>query len=191
MHDIEKKSSAGENVLVFSLRYFQNYISSENLIAKCTQRGQLFPILGYFLSIFKKQKGKPPTLPLSSCVPKLIYFLKVSSYSTNFFIKAMSKFSKNSLLTLKSPALLGQQLPYFVKMIMTETDRECGDTKTTLYIRDVNKSCKMITFSHLNSSNFNNNFMQEKVKSIFVVLILSFARLLFIIIIWEHSQIAF
>ena len=35
------------------------------------------------------------------------------------------------------------------------------------------KSCKMITFSHLNSSNFNDNFkdnfMQEKVKSILVI----------------------
>ena len=44
------------------------------------------------------------------------------------------------------------------------------DTKTALYARGVNKSCKMITFSHLNSSNFNDNFkdnfMQEKVKSI-------------------------
>ena len=52
---------------------------------------------------------------------------------------------------------------------MTETDIECGHTKTTLYGRGVNKSCKMITFSHLNSSNFNDNFkdnfMQEKVKS--------------------------
>ena len=53
---------------------------------------------------------------------------------------------------------------------MTETDIECGHTKTTLYARGVNKSCKMITYSHLNSSNFNDNlkdnFMQEKVKPI-------------------------
>ena len=62
---------------------------------------------------------------------------------------------------------------------MTETDIECGHTKITLYIRGVNKSCKMITFSHLNSSDFNDNFMQEKVKSILVVLILSFASFLF------------
>ena len=40
----------------------------------------------------------------------------------------------------------------------------------------------MITFSHLNSSDFNDNFMQEKVKSILVVLILSFASFLFFII---------
>ena len=69
---------------------------------------------------------------------------------------------------------------------MTETDIECGHTKTTLHARGVNKSCKMITFSHLNSSNFNDNFkdnfMQEKVKSILVVLILSFAPFLFFII---------
>ena len=53
---------------------------------------------------------------------------------------------------------------------MTKTDVECGHTKTTLYPCGVNKSCKMITYFHLNSSNFNDNFkdnfMQEKVKSI-------------------------
>ena len=42
---------------------------------------------------------------------------------------------------------------------MTETDIECGHTKTTLYAHGVKKSCKMITFSHLNSSNFNDNFI--------------------------------
>ena len=47
---------------------------------------------------------------------------------------------------------------------MTETDIECGHTKTTLYARGVNKSCKIITFSHLNSSNFNDNFMWEKLS---------------------------
>ena len=50
---------------------------------------------------------------------------------------------------------------------MTETDIECGHTKKALYARGVNKGCKMITFSHLNSSNFNDNFkenfMQEEV----------------------------
>ena len=53
---------------------------------------------------------------------------------------------------------------------MTETDIECGHTKTTLYVRGVNESCLMITQSHLNPSNFNDNFkdnfMQENVKSI-------------------------
>ena len=38
---------------------------------------------------------------------------------------------------------------------MAEIDIECGHTKTTLYARGINKSCKMVTFSHLNSSNFN------------------------------------
>ena len=51
---------------------------------------------------------------------------------------------------------------------MTETDIECGGTKTTLYVCGINKSCRMITYSHLNSSNFNDNFkdniMQEKIK---------------------------
>ena len=49
---------------------------------------------------------------------------------------------------------------------MTETDIECGHTKTTLHARDVDKSQKIITFSLLNSTNFNDNFkddfMQEK-----------------------------
>ena len=38
---------------------------------------------------------------------------------------------------------------------MIETDIECGHTQTTLYACDVNESCKMITSSPLNSSNFN------------------------------------
>ena len=49
---------------------------------------------------------------------------------------------------------------------MTESDIECGHTKTTLQARGVNKSHKIIPFSHLNSSNFSDNFkdnfMQEK-----------------------------
>ena len=80
---------------------------------------------------------------------------------------------------------------------MAETDIECGHTKTTLHACDVNKSRRMITFSHLNSSNFNDNFkdnlMLEKVKSILVVLILSFGSFLFYdhFYVWEPSQIAF
>ena len=80
---------------------------------------------------------------------------------------------------------------------MAETDIECGHTKTAIYARGVNKGCKMITLSHLNSSNFNDkfkdNFMLEGVKSILVVLILSFASILFFhhLYVWEPSQIAF
>ena len=59
---------------------------------------------------------------------------------------------------------------------MTETDIECGHTKTTFHARLVNKSRKIITFSQLNSTSFNenfkDNFMQEKVKSTLVALIL-------------------
>ena len=44
---------------------------------------------------------------------------------------------------------------------MTETGIEFEHTKTALYARDVNKGCKMITFSHLNSGDFKDNFMQE------------------------------
>ena len=80
---------------------------------------------------------------------------------------------------------------------MAEIDIECGYTKTTLYALGINKSCKMVTFSHLNSSNFNDNFkdnfMLEKVRPILVVLILSFASFLFFhhLYVWERSQIAF
>ena len=78
---------------------------------------------------------------------------------------------------------------------MTETDIECGHTKTSLHARGVKKSCKVITFFHLNSSNFSanfkDNFMLEKVTSILVVLILSFASFLFFhyLYVWERSQI--
>ena len=41
---------------------------------------------------------------------------------------------------------------------MTETDIECWHTKTTLHVRGVNKSRKIIAFSHLNSTNFKDNF---------------------------------
>ena len=54
---------------------------------------------------------------------------------------------------------------------MTETDIEFGHTKTTLHVCDVNRSRKIITFSHLSSTNVNNNFMREKPKSKLVVLI--------------------
>ena len=59
---------------------------------------------------------------------------------------------------------------------MTETDIEYGHTKTTLHARGVNKSRKLVAFSHINSTNFNGNFkynfMWEKVKSTLIVLIL-------------------
>ena len=38
---------------------------------------------------------------------------------------------------------------------MTETDIECGHTKTTLNTRGVNRSRKIVTFSHLNSTEVN------------------------------------
>ena len=55
---------------------------------------------------------------------------------------------------------------------MTETDMECGHTKTILHARGVNKIRKIITFSHLNSNYVNDNFMREKRKSTLVGLIL-------------------
>ena len=79
---------------------------------------------------------------------------------------------------------------------MTETDIECGHTKTTLHARGVNKR-KNIDFSHLNSTKFNNNFkdnfMRENVKSTLIVLTPSFASFVFFhhLDVWEHCQIPF
>ena len=47
---------------------------------------------------------------------------------------------------------------------MIETDIECGHTKTTLYARGVNESCKMITSSPLNSSNFSVTLCRKKLS---------------------------
>ena len=80
---------------------------------------------------------------------------------------------------------------------MTETDIECGHTKTTLHTRGVNKSSKSITFFHLNPTNFNNNFkdnfMRRKVKLTLAVLNQSFASFLLFhhLYVGERSQIAF
>ena len=94
---------------------------------------EIFSNIRVLFVYFLKRQGKPLTLAFSNCAPKLIYFLKRGWYSSNFLFKTISKFSKNSL--------------------SAETDIECGQTKTTLYARGVNKSCKIITFSDLNSSN--------------------------------------
>ena len=51
---------------------------------------------------------------------------------------------------------------------MTETDIECGHTKETLHACGVNRSRKIITFSRLNSTNINDNFVWENVKSTLV-----------------------
>ena len=80
---------------------------------------------------------------------------------------------------------------------MTKTDIECGHIKTNLHARDVNRSRKIIAFSHLNSTNFKDNFkdnfMREKVKLTLVVLMLSFASFAFFhhLYIWKSCQIAF
>ena len=55
---------------------------------------------------------------------------------------------------------------------MTETDIECEHTKETLHACGVNRGRKIITFSRLNSTNVNDNFMRQKVKPTLVVLIL-------------------
>ena len=80
---------------------------------------------------------------------------------------------------------------------MTEIDIACGHNNITLHAQDVGKSRKITTFSHLNSSNFNDNFkdnfMWEQVKSTMVILILSFAPFMFFhhLYFWERYEIAF
>ena len=84
---------------------------------------------------------------------------------------------------------------------MKETDIECGHTKTTLHARGVNRSCKFITFSHLNSTNVNDNFMQENVESTLVVSykykntgpinpIICIICVFHHLYAWEHCQVA-
>ena len=84
MYNIQKKSSAGKNFLVFSSRYSLNCISSENLTLKCTQTGQFFPILEYFLPNFKKDRGNLPTFPFLVALQSYFFFLKRGWYRTNF-----------------------------------------------------------------------------------------------------------
>ena len=50
---------------------------------------------------------------------------------------------------------------------MTETDIDCGHTKTILHARNVNKSCNLATFLYFNDR-VSDNFMVEKVKSMLV-----------------------
>ena len=136
-------------------------------------------------TFFKKRQGKPPTLHLSSCAPKLIHFLKRGWCSTQFTFD----FKMLSFTWLVAAIL--------VYLIMAETDIECGHTKTTLYACGVNKSRKIITFSYLNSTNFKDNFkenfMWEKVKLTLVVLILSFGSFGFFhhLYVWNVLKLLF
>ena len=93
------KRDSSRGVFLWILQNFQEHLFLKNTSGGC-----------FCLSIFKRDRGDlpphpPPTLP--NCVPKLIYFLKRDWYNTNFFFMTMSKFSKTSLLTLKSPASHG------------------------------------------------------------------------------------
>ena len=40
-----------------------------------------------------------------------------------------------------------------VQLIMTEADIECGYSKANLRARGINTNCKIVTFSHLSSTN--------------------------------------
>ena len=56
------------------------------------------------------------------------------------------------------------QMASTCQLIMTENNIEYGHTKTTLHAHGVNKSRKIITFSYLNSTNVNENYLPEIVN---------------------------
>ena len=65
MHGIQKQGAPQGKIFLFFLQdIVENCTSSENLTHKCTQTGQFFPILEYFLSIFKKYRGNLPSSPI-------------------------------------------------------------------------------------------------------------------------------
>ena len=102
----KRRAPQGKIFLFFSMICLKLHLKWEFNPQMYTNRAIFSKIRALFV-YFQKRQGKPPTLSLSSCAPKLIYFLKRGWYSTNFFFKTMSKFSKNSLLTLKSRASHG------------------------------------------------------------------------------------
>ena len=115
----------------------------------------------------------------------------------SFFLHGNVQIQQKFTSDFKKPSFTWLVAAILVQLIMTETDIECGHTKTILHARGVNKSRKIITFSHLNSTNirdnFKDNFMHEKGKSTLVVLTRSFASFLFFhhLYVWECSQVAF
>ena len=118
-------------------------------------------------------------------------FIKSCNLSRKFYIRR----NNNKVDSIETgPIVTAHLLPWID--LVTETDKECGHTRTTLHARGFNKSRKIIAFSHLNATNFNDNFkdnfMREKVKSALFVLILSFVSFGFFhnLYVWERSQIA-
>ena len=102
----KRRAPQGKIFLFFSMICLKLHLKWEFNPQMYTNRAIFSKIRALFV-YFQKRQGKPPTLSLSSCAPKLIYFLKRGWYSTNFFFMTMSKFSKNWLLTLKSRASHG------------------------------------------------------------------------------------
>ena len=72
-----KRRAPGKIFLFFLQDILKAAFQMRILPIDAHKQGNFFPKLGYFLPIFKKEEqGKPPTLPLSSCAPKLNYFLR-------------------------------------------------------------------------------------------------------------------
>ena len=116
---------------------------------------------------FQKRQRKPPTLPLSGGTPKLIYFLKRSWYSTNCFFHENVQIQQKFTFDIKKPSFTWSSC--HIGVIYNDRNR----CRMWAYQKNSPCSCrKIITFSHLNSTNANVNFMREKVKSTLVVLIL-------------------
>ena len=141
---------------------------NENLTHRCTETGQFFAKLGYFLPIFKKDRGNPPCM--------------VDSAKFHFRLQK---------------AQFHMAISCHIGVIDNGRNRyriiEYWRTKTTLHVHGVNKSRKIIAFSHLNSTNFKDNFVGEKVKTNIgrinplTCIICVFHHLY----VWEESQIAF
>ena len=115
----------------------------------------------------------------------------------SFFHHGNVQIQQKLTFDFKKPSFTWLLAAMLVELIMTETDIECGNTKTTLHDRGDNKISKIIVFSCLNSTNFNNNFKdnftRENVMLTLVVLILSFASFVLFhhLYVWNPSQISF
>ena len=63
MRDIQKNATQVKIFLFLVQDILKNCILDENLTHRCTQTGQFFPKLGYFLSVLKKDRGNLPLSP--------------------------------------------------------------------------------------------------------------------------------
>ena len=130
-----------------------------------TDRAIFLKIRALFV-YFQKRQEKSPTLPFSSCTPKLIYFLKRGWYSTNFFFMTMPNFSKIHFWVSKIELHLASSCHNGV------IDNDKNWHRMWAYQSKICRSRKHFAFSHLKCTKVNDNFMREKDNSALVLLIL-------------------